>query len=154
MEYLAFVDEIGRTVDGKYLYRFDFTEDTDVVWGDFFNVVPSVIIPDLRPEKNCLSSTARAIFPCEMIIAKKSFCFSIQDCIDGLTPLIFSEIKKDGLSIDDVPFFLRFGEPIDTVKEKLNKVGIELTDFEEVEKGDDTAIDDLIDSIPDENFEE
>ena len=33
-EYLAFVDEIGRTTDGKFIYRLDFTVDTDSVWGD------------------------------------------------------------------------------------------------------------------------
>ena len=34
-EYLGFVDEIGRTTDGKYLYRFDFTYDPDSLWGAF-----------------------------------------------------------------------------------------------------------------------
>ena len=28
-EYLGFVDEIGRTIDGKFIYRLDFTLDTD-----------------------------------------------------------------------------------------------------------------------------
>ena len=37
-EYLGFVDEIGRTVDGKYIYRFDFTVDKETIWGDFLTL--------------------------------------------------------------------------------------------------------------------
>ena len=62
-EFLGFVDEIGRTVDGKHIYRFDFTLDTETIWGEYFNVTPSAIIPDLQPDKNALSKQAKAIFP-------------------------------------------------------------------------------------------
>ena len=30
-EFLGFVDMVGRTIDGGYIYRFDFTLDADVV---------------------------------------------------------------------------------------------------------------------------
>ena len=153
-EYLAFVDEIGRTIDGKYLYRFDFTTDTDVVWGEFFNVTPSAIIPDLQPDKNSLSSTSKAIFPVEMAIAKKNYCFSMQDCIDGIIPLIFSELDEHAIEIDEKPFLLRFGESLSDVKDKLSKIGVELFEMEEVVKGDDSAIDSLIDAMGDENNDE
>ena len=146
-EYLAFVDEIGRTIDKKYIYRFDFTVDTETVWGEFFNVAPSAIIPDIQPDANTLSTTAKVIFPRKMAIAKKNFCFSMQDCIDGIMPLIFSEIDDNTLQIGETPFFLNFADPIDTVREKLSAVNCELFDIEEVEKGDDSAIDALIDAM-------
>ena len=38
--FLAFVDEVGKDGD-KWLYRFDFTIDPEVVWGMGFNVVPA-----------------------------------------------------------------------------------------------------------------
>lgn len=145
-EYLAFVDEVGRTLDGKYIYRFDFTVDKDTVWGDFFNVAPTAIIPDLQPDVNSLSKTSRVIFSREMTLAKKNYCFSMQDCIDGLIPLIFSEIDDDTLEYNGAPFFLRFGEPISRVEEILQSLGIKLTDIEEIQRGDDSAIDALIDS--------
>ena len=79
IEYLGFVDEIGRTTDGKYVYRFDFTVDKDTIWGEYFNITPSAIIPDLQADINSLTKQAKVIFPREMVIAKKNFCFSMQD---------------------------------------------------------------------------
>ena len=150
-EYLGFVDIIGRTVDGGYIYRFDFTLDTDVIWGEYFNVTPSAIIPNLQPDKNSLSRTGKVVFPREMVIAKRSYCFSMQDCIDGILPLIFCEIDEDTIELNDGPFFLKFGEPIEDVEQKLLKVGLQITELTEVEKGNSNAIDTLIDNISNED---
>jgi len=146
-EYLAFVDYIGRTIDGQYIYRFDFTVDPDSVWGDFFNVAPAGIVPDLQPDINCLSKTCKVNMPKEMQLAKKNYCFSMQDCIDGIIPLFFSEISENLVEFNDAPLFFKFGEEYDTVKNNLSSMGIELYDIELVEKGDESAIDDLIDNI-------
>lgn len=153
-EFLAFVDHIGRTLDGKYIYRLDFTVDTDIVWGEFFNVAPAAIVPDIQPDKNTLSHTCKAIFPRQMTIAKKEFCFSMQDCIDGIIPLMFSDIDDQTLEYNDAPLSLKFGEPLESVEKKLNDLGIEIFDFEEVEKGDDSAIDKLIDEMDNNGDEE
>jgi hypothetical protein len=152
-EYLAFVDFIGRTIDGKYIYRFDFTTDKETVWGDYFNIAPCAIVPNLQPDKNTLSSTSKAIFPREMAIAPKNYCFSMQDCIDGIMPLIFSEIDDNTLMCGEVPFFLKFGEEMSDVISKLSEVKITLFDIEEVKKGDESAIDNLIDSMGDDDID-
>lgn len=146
-EYLAFVDYIGKTIDGKYIYRFDFTVDTDTVWGDFFNVTPSGIVPDLHPDINTLTKTCKVNFKKEMQLAKKNYCFSMQDCIDGIIPLIFSEISENLIEYNDSPLFFRFGEPFENVKKILDSIGIEMYDIEEIKKGDESAIDDLINNI-------
>lgn len=153
-DFLGFVDLIGRTIDGKYIYRFDFTTDIDVLWGEYFNVTPSGIIPDLQPDKNALSRSGKIIFPREMVIAKKNYCFSMQDCIDGIIPLIFSEIDEGTLELDDKPFFIRFGESFSEVKEKLGKVNLDFFELYEIEKGDDSAIDALINDLEAENEED
>ena len=153
-EFLGFIDEIGRTRDGGYIYRFDFTLDTETIWGEYFNVTPSAIIPDLQADRNALTRQAKAIFPREMVIAKRNYCFSMQDCIDGIIPLMFSEIDDNTLLLEDKPFFLKFGTPFDEVEEKLKSIGISFFDIEEVEKGDDSAIDNLINSIDEGDGEE
>ena len=155
-DFLGFVDLIGRTIDGKYIYRFDFTTDIDVLWGEYFNVTPSGIIPDLQPDKNALSRSGKIIFPREMVIAKKNYCFSMQDCIDGIIPLIFSEIDEETLELDEKPFFIKFGESFNDVQKKLEKVGMEFFELYEIEKGDDSAIDALINDLDsdDENNED
>lgn len=146
-EFLGFVDMVGRTIDGGYIYRFDFTLDADVVWGEYFNVTPSAIIPNLQPDKNSLSHTGKVVFPREMVLAKRSYCFSMQDCIDGITPLIFCEIDENTIELDEKPFFLRFGEPFEEVEQKLLKIGLNIIDLVEVERGDGNVIDTLIDNI-------
>jgi hypothetical protein len=84
-----------------------------------------------------------------MVIAKKNFCFSMQDCIDGIIPLIFSEIDDDTLVYDEKPFFIRFGTEFEEVEKILTSIGLSFFEIEEVEKGDDSAIDILIDSMDD-----
>lgn len=149
-EFLGFVDEIGRTCDGGYIYRFDFTSDIETIWGEYFNVAPSAIIPNLQPDKNALTKQAKIVFPREMVIAKKNFCFSMQDCIDGIIPLIFCEIDENTIEYDNKPFFLPFGVSYDNVEKIISTIGLEMYDIENVEKGDDSVIDTLIDSIDNE----
>lgn len=153
-EYLAFVDFVGMTIGGGYIYRFDLTTDTETVWGDFFNVAPAALVPDIQPDKNTLSHSFKASFPRELVIAKKSFCFSMQDCIDGIIPLAFSEIDDNTLEDNGIPFSLPFGEPFEKIKESFERNGIEIFDMEEVEKGDESAIDDLINAIGGEEDDE
>ena len=146
-DYLAFIDEIGRTVDGEYIYRFDFTTDVDTVWGDYFNIAPAVIVPDLQADKNCLSKSAKVIFPREMVIAKKNYCYSMQDCIDGILPMMFSEIDDNTLEYNNRPFFISFGTEFEVIEKMLGELGLKFFEIEEVEKGDETPIDDFINSI-------
>ena len=142
-EYLAFVDEIGRTIDGDFLYRFDFTETPDAVWGEYFNVTPSVIIPNLQPEKETITKTGRVILHKQLQLAKKSGCFSMQDCFDSIIPLAFSDLDEEEVII------FNFAETYEEVLNKLHENGSDLTDIETIEHGDETIIDDLIKQIDD-----
>lgn len=146
-DYLAFIDEIGSTTDGKFIYRFDFTKDVLSVWGEYFNVVPCAIIPNLQPDENCLSKRAKVIFPVKMAIAKYNCCFSMQDCIDGIFPLMFSEIGDDMITFEEKPLFFRFGENFDDIVEKFKKLGLEFFDIEEIENKSDEPIESLINRI-------
>jgi len=150
MDYLAFVDEIGRTVDGGYMYRFDYAEDSEIVWGEYFNSIPAINVPNLQPDINCLSKTERV--ECKQILglAKTNGCFSMQDCIDGIIALCFSEIGNNTLYYKDTPLLFRFGEEIDEVHEKMASCGIVSLGIEEVKKGGDEIIDALIDTLGDE----
>ena len=130
-EYLAFVEEVGQTLNGRFVYRFYFTSDTSNVWGEYFNVVPSAIIPNLQVDMTSITSVAKASFPQKLILAKKNYCFSMQDCIDGIIPLCFVEICDETLTINDIPFFLRFGETYEDVISKLETLSINLYDKEE-----------------------
>lgn len=153
-EYLAFIDFIGKKTDGSFIYRLDFTVDKEIVWGDYFNVTPSAIIPDLQPDENTISKSCKVDMPHELILAKKNYCFSMQDCIDGIIPLCFAEIDSKTIEYEDKPFFLTFGETFDSVSLKLNSLGFEMYDITEVDPTDYSAMDDLLsdNDIDDNNF--
>jgi hypothetical protein len=146
-EYLAFIEEIGRTINGEYSYCFYFTYDTEIVWGEYFNVCPCSIIPNLMPDLNALSTKTIVSFPQKIMLAKNNMCFSMQDCIDGIIPLIFSEIDENTIEYNNAPFFLRFGENFEDVENKIRSIGLEFIELHNIEKGDSSAIDALIDSI-------
>lgn len=141
--YLAFADEIGRDGD-NWLYRFDFTIDTNVVWGTGFNVVPAASVPKMQPDKNCLAFTSTVSMPRKMELAKRSTCYSMQDCIDGIIPLCFTRLDSEALMIDkDTALSFHFGEAIEKVREKIELFGGCL-DIQEIEKERNSAIDNLI----------
>lgn len=146
-EYLAFIDEIGRTIDGNYLYRFDFTKEPDTVWGEYFNVTPSIIIPNLQPDNATLSKTGRVELPIHILLAKKSGCFSMQDCFDNIIPLGFTAID------DENDLIFRFGDTYESVIEKLHEYNTDLVDIEEIETDGDEIIDNLIENIAPERKE-
>ena len=90
-EFLAFVKNIGNTLDGQNIYEFMFTTVPDVVWGDNFNIIPAGIIPNITPEPNCLSRKGRVITDIDFNLACKSTCFSMMDSIDGIIALCFTD---------------------------------------------------------------
>lgn len=132
--YLAFVDEIGTTVDGKIIYRFDFTQAPDVVWGDKWNSVPCSGNPKIQPDPQTLSITGRVISDNEYNIAKHNHCFSMQDCIDGIIAMFFSDPDEPNEIV------LNFGEEATSVIDKLKKIGLELIDVKNVNQEQEDAI--------------
>lgn len=149
MEYLAFVDELGKDSDGQFIYRLDFTEDAEIVWGDYFNVVPAIVVPDLQPEKNCLSSQATMKSPKRLNLAKRNPCFSMQDCIDGIISLCFSDISEDNA------FRLDYGITFDETIAILSTTrSIAVFGYQKVEKGDESEIDNLMKKLGEQTDEE
>lgn len=146
-EYLAFVNEMGTDMDGKTVYTLHFTTDTDSVWGNYFNVAPASLSNNLTVDENCITSRATVTMPRKVEIAAKNNCFSMQDCIDGIIPMMFSPIDEETIMIGETPFKLPFGEPFDDVESKLSSIGVELNNLEVVEHGDDSVVDKLIESM-------
>ena len=146
-EYLGFVSEIGRTTDRKYLYCFDFTYDPDSFWGEFFNIPPACIVPELAPDPNCLSHTAKVESPVKLMTAKENTCFSMQDCIDGIIPLCFSEISDDTIEFHHKPLKFRFGEKRETVELKIAECGLVNYGYEDIKHGDENLVNELINDL-------
>lgn len=137
-EFLAFVKKIGNTLDGHNIYEFMFTTVPDVVWGDNFNIIPAGIIPNLNPEKNCLSRKGRVITDMDFRLACESTCFSMMDCIDNVISLCFTEAGIEN------EFKFDFGEDFNTVLTRLKEYNLDLIELEEIKIEDE---EDIIDSV-------
>ena len=143
-EYLAFVRKIGTTLNGEYIYEFMFSTVPDVVWGENFNIVPAGIIPNIIPDKNTLSKKGRVITDIEFKLACESTCFSMQDCIDNIITLCFTEAGIEN------EFHFNFGEKKEDVINKLNKYNLCLEEIEDIKFDEENIIDDVIKQLEDE----
>ena len=144
-EYLAFVKKIGNMLDGQYIYEFMFTTVPDVVWGDNFNIIPAGIIPNLKPENNCLSRKGRVITSINFKLACESTCFSMMDSIDGVIALCFTEAGIDN------DFHFDFGEEFNDVLNKLKKYNLELVNIEEIKFDENDIIEDVVKQLEEDN---
>ena len=143
-DYLAFVKRVGNTLNGENIYEFMFSTVPDVVWGDNFNIVPAGIIPNLTPEKNCLSRKGRVITNMDLKLACESTCFSMMDCIDGIIAVCFTEAGIEN------EFHFDFGEEFNEVLNKLKKYNLNLIEMEEIKIDDTVIINDVVKQLEEE----
>ena len=130
MLYLAFITEIGRLVDGKYLYNFSFTTQPDIVWGEFFHIAPTILVPNLVPDEENICEEYKVSSKYKLVLATKSGCFSMQDAFENIIPLAFVDIEKhDLIYYKDKVLKFEFGETIDITEDKFKEC-----DFEIIEK--------------------
>lgn len=144
-EYLVFVDEIGVTSDGEFIYRFDFSLDKDIAWGEYWNIAPASLVPGIKPDKKCLSKSFKTTSPYRLETASKNPCFSMQDCIDGVIAICFPNIDEPYTEINGKPLFFDFGEEYGDVVSKINNVGFIIFDEEEIENSDKNVIENFVD---------
>ena len=71
----------------------------------------------------------------------------MQDCIDGIIPLCFSEIDDDMIEFHGKPLKFRFGEKLETVEMKINETSLTNLGFEEIKRDDENLVNDLINNL-------
>ena len=79
--------------------------------------------------------------------AKENACFSMQDCIDGIIPLCFSEINDETVYYKDKPLRFNFGDNREFVEMKIKECGLTNLGLEEIKRGDESLVDDLINNL-------
>ena len=132
--YLVFVDIVGQNVDGTLVYEFCFSQSPEVVWGENWNATPASIIPRIRPDEQTVDMKARMLTKEKFLLAKENTCFSMQDCIDGIIPLLFTDPHARDIVI------LPFGMEQEDVERDLNAIGLELTDYVKTKEAKDNDI--------------
>jgi hypothetical protein len=140
-QYLAFVSRVGTTSNGEFVYNFFFTQDPEVVWGEDWNIVPSSIVPDLAPSMDTISLIGDVVTDKDFLLARENSCFSMQDCIDGIIALLFTRPREEEL-------ILNFGEEMDSVKEKLNNIGLDFSNIRNIsEEKENEIIDNVMSTL-------
>jgi hypothetical protein len=132
--YLVFVDIVGHNVDGSLVYEFCFSQSPEVVWGENWNATPASIVPQIRPDEQTIDLKARMITKEKFLLAKENTCFSMQDCIDGIIPLLFTDPH------DRDTLILRFGMEQEDVEDALSGIGLELVDYIKTKEAQDNDI--------------
>lgn len=116
-DYIVFAEPIGKINGDNYIYRFLFSDTPDIVWGDDFNVTPAAGIPGIHPASEGITKEWRVVSSKKLGTAVKSTWFSMQDCIDGIISLAFSEEENTDIVIN-------FGDSIDKVTDILKNNNI------------------------------
>ena len=119
MSYLIFVNELGPNYKGDNIYEFIFSDDLEGVWGDSWESKPSngyPLPPDLEHIKKVGVLKNDII---TMSVIQNSDYFSMVDAIDGVIALCW-ENESESIDFDrNKRLVFRFGEPEETVKNKL-----------------------------------
>jgi hypothetical protein len=119
MSYLIFVNELGPNYKGDNIYEFIFSDDLGGVWGDSWESKPSngyPLPPDLEHIKKVGVLKNDII---TMSVIQNSDYFSMVDAVDGVIALCW-ENESETIDFDrNKRLVFRFGEPEETVKNKL-----------------------------------
>ena len=135
--YLVYIEPIGLNFNNEWEYEFLFSDSPDTVWGeDWAEQCPSAC-DSLRPDDSMVSVVKRLSTMIPFSTAQKNSCFSMQDCIDGIIPLCFSEIGEDTIEFHHKPLKFRFGEKLETVEMKIAECGLLNLGFEEIKRNDE-----------------
>ena len=153
--YLVFIKNIGISLEGKYKYEFYFSERPEVVWGDYWNVCPASVIPDIKPDINSINRIYELELYDKLNLVTENSCFSMQDCIDNIICLGWFDIDSEYyLPNENTVIKFRFGDHAENVYELLSYIGVILDGNSLIyEKTDDSEemIDNLIDKLGGEN---
>lgn len=144
--YLVFIENIGENLNGKYVYHFYFSETPEVVWGEFWNVCPCNIVPNITPDK----ATITCIYSCEIDFnisnVVNNSCFSMQDCIDGIISLGWIDFDEN-VTYENRLIKFDFGEHFENVESKIKIMNSEFDLVWEHTDDSEDVINDLIEKI-------
>ncbi len=128
---LAFINALGKDVNGYINYEFLFTEDIDDVWGEDWEVKPAGICNISSLESNLYNKNYILETNLILELAQNCNCFSMNDCTDGIIPLCWEDISDYEEYPEDGRFIVHFGENLADVNYKLAQKGLNFKNISE-----------------------
>lgn len=147
-QYLVFIADVGTNLDENHVYNFYFSETPEVVWGDFWNVCPASIIPEVKPDLSAISTMYECHFEEALNLVTKNSCFSMQDCIDQIIALGWFDIDSKMIFDEEKNIIsFKFGEDFEYVERKIKFFNYTMEKkYEKVDETDE-MIDNLIEKL-------
>lgn len=114
---LIYVNIIGKTHTGKHLYEFIFSDSTDNVDGEDWDLFPASGRPD-APHQHLIKKVGRLEAELTLDVIQNSDTFAVWDSVDGVIALAWENIN----AYDAYPkkrLCFKFGETKKDVEAKL-----------------------------------
>ena len=89
--YLVYVNPVGKDSNDLFEYEFFFSETPENVWGEDWNIACPAACGDTLPDPTTYSEVKIIKTDIPLFCVQQNTCFSLQDCIDGIVCLAFSE---------------------------------------------------------------
>ena len=89
--YLVYVNPVGKDSNDLFEYEFFFSETPENVWGEDWNIACPAACGDTLPDPTTYSEIKIIKTDIPLFCVQQNTCFSLQDCIDGIVCLAFSE---------------------------------------------------------------
>lgn len=144
--YLVFIDNVGTNLDDKYVYQLYFSETPEVVWGEFWNICPCSIVPDIRPDLATINLVYEVELDYEISTVINNSCFSMQDCIDRIISLGWIDFSER-IHIEGKLIKFDFGEHFVETENKIKFLDSEMRLLWERTDDSEEAINDLLNKI-------
>jgi hypothetical protein len=115
--FLIYVNMVGKDYKGNLLYEFIFSDTTDNIDGEGWDVFPASGRPE-PPHDNFIKNVGRLESELNLEVIQNSDTFAVWDAIDGVIALAWENIN----AYDAYPekrLCFKFGETLEDVEAKL-----------------------------------
>lgn len=92
MQSIIFVNKLGKNSEDTYTYEFYFSEEPEMVWGQFWDNKPASINNITTIEKQNYDFVKILKTKINFDLAQKNSCFSMQDMKDLIIPVAWENI--------------------------------------------------------------
>lgn len=118
MMFLIYVNKLGSNYKGENLYEFIFSDTIDGIWGDSWDSKPANGYPS-PPDLEYILKVGLLKNELDFDVIQNSDIFSMVDGMDDVIALAW-ENESEGVNFENEKrLVFRFGETIESVKNKL-----------------------------------
>ena len=128
---LIYVLDVGQNYKGEAIYEFLFSDTTNNVEGEDWDVYPASGKPT-PPRRSIIKAVGSLLTELKLDVIQNSDTFSVYDATDGVIALAWENIN-DYDEYPKIRLVFRFGDTLSNVREKLNSKKI-ILDIKDVKQ--------------------